>query len=134
MTYLLDTSVFSQPLRRKAVESALVRWSEVGDHACRVSVVSIAEVEWGLHLENRDARWERYRTLLENRLTALPTDIDIWRTFAEMKARQQKRGEIVADLDLLIGATAQRHKLTVATLNRNDFSRIEGIAWEDWSD
>lgn len=134
MTYLLDTSVFSQPLRRHAHQGALARWSEAGDHACRVSVVSVAEVEWGLHLENREARWHRYRALLENRLTVLPADSDVWRAFSEMKARQQRRGEIVADLDLLIAATARWHGLTVATLNKKDFSRIEGIAWEDWSD
>ena len=39
----------------------------------------------------------------------------------------------MADLDLLIAATAAHHKLTVATLNSGDFSRIEGIAWVDWS-
>jgi predicted nucleic acid-binding protein len=39
----------------------------------------------------------------------------------------------VADLDLLIAATAMVNSFTVATLNRQDFSRIEGVAWEDWS-
>lgn len=42
-------------------------------------------------------------------------------------------GAIVADLDLLIAATAVHHQWTVATLNSRGFSRIEGIAWEEWS-
>ena len=44
-----------------------------------------------------------------------------------MKARQQKLGQTVADLDLLIAACAREQGLVVATLNYRDFSRIE-----DW--
>lgn len=50
-----------------------------------------------------------------------------------MKARQQRLGEPVSDLALLIAATAKEQGLTVATLNSKDFSRIEGLAWENWS-
>lgn len=133
MKYLLDTSVFSQPLRRKPVEAALLRWRDVADANCQVSRVSIAEVEWGLAVENQAIRWEKYRQLLEHRLSVLETSAEIWSQFSTLKARQQKRGQPVADLDLLIAATAIRNKLTVATLNSRDFSRIEGVAWEDWS-
>jgi len=131
--YLLDTSVFSQPLRRRPVLAALQRWQEVGDEQCAASVVSISEVEWGLHYESNPLRWEKYSALLENRLSALPADQGVWSFFAKMKARQQKLGEPVSDLDLLIAATAKDRQMTVATLNKNDFSRIEGVAWEDWS-
>jgi predicted nucleic acid-binding protein len=131
--YLLDTSVFSQPLRKRAVEAALRRWSEVGDLSCAVSAVSVGEVEFGLALENRPERRRRYRALLEGRLDVLPTTMDVWLEFARRKARQQVLGEIVADLDLLIAATALVNGLTVATLNVTDFARVEGLSWEDWS-
>jgi tRNA(fMet)-specific endonuclease VapC len=133
MTFLLDTSVYSQPLRNKPVESSLLRWRDAGDRDCRVSLVSVAEVEWALHLESREARWQRYSRILEGRLPVLETDSEVWRQFARMKARQQQLGQIVSDLDLLIGAAAVIHQLVVATLNAGDFSRIEGLAWEDWS-
>lgn len=133
MQYLLDTSVFSQPLRNRPVESALLRWRDAGDHNCAVSLVSVAEVEWGLHAENRRERWHKYQRLLENRLRILETDAAVWMRFARLKARQQELGQSVADLDLLIAATAMEHGLTVATVNRTDFSRIEGTVWEDWS-
>lgn len=131
--YLLDTSVYSQALRRKPVESALRRWSKAGDARCRISVVSVAELEWGLHLEDHPVRWEKYRRLLEGRLEVLPAGEEIWHRFAEMKAGQYKAGHPVTDFDLLIAATASIHQLVVATLNHNDFSRIEGVAWENWA-
>lgn len=134
MRYLLDTSVYSQPLRRKAVVYALKRWQEVGDAACAVSIVSIGEVEWGLHSEGREQRWMKYQNLLKSRLEVLQTSNDVWTTFARIKARQQKLGEVVADLDLLIASVAINHGLIVATLNSRDFSRVEGLAWEYWSE
>ena len=131
--YLLDTSVFSQPLRKRPVEAALLRWSEAGDAACAVSAVSVGEVEFGLALENRVERRRKYEALLEGRLEILQTTMDVWKEFARRKARQQILGAVIADLDLLIAATALVHRLVVATLNTADFARIEGLSWEDWS-
>ena len=133
MTYLLDTSVYSQPLRNKPVIAALEHWSVAGDGRCRLSIVSHAEILFGLHWENNEARWRRYRELLEGRLQTAATDGVVWEKFAACKARQQQLGQPVADLDLLIAATAMVNSFTVATLNRQDFSRIEGVAWEDWN-
>ena len=131
--YLLDTSIFSQPLRRKPVMRALERWRDAGDATCRTSIVSVAEVEFGLNLEENATRWEKYNSILKDRLEVLNVDARVWAFFAKMKARQHKLGAVVADLDLLIAATAITHGLKVATLNAKDFSKIEGLAWEDWS-
>lgn len=131
--YLLDTSVYSQPLRRRPVMTALERWQEVGDEACAIAQVTVGEVEWGLHYEDNPQRWEKYTALLQDRLHTYETSAGVWSLFARMKARQQKLGEPVSDLDLLIAATAKEQGLTVATLNSRDFSRIEGLAWENWS-
>jgi len=113
--------------------NALQRWQGAGDSECQVSLVSVSEVEWGLHYENNQRRWKKYAALLENRLEICETGANIWSLFAKMKARQRLLGEVVSDLDLLIAATAKTNALTVATLNSRDFSRIEGLAWENWS-
>ena len=131
--YLLDTSVYSQPLRRRPVIQALGRWEAMGDPQCKVSVVSVAEVEFGLNWEGCVKRRKRYEEMLDERLEVVPTDLAVWKEFARRKARQQLLGLPVSDLDLLIAACAIYHQLTVATLNAKDFAKIEGCAWEDWS-
>ena len=131
--FLLDTSVYSQPLRNRPVMHALHRWQSEGDARCAVSLVSLGEVEWGLHYEDNPERWEKYTALLKDRLEVHATDPGVWSLFARMKARQRRLGEPISDLDLLIAATARANALTVATLNSRDFSRIEGLVWEDWS-
>ncbi|MCC5844209.1 MAG: type II toxin-antitoxin system VapC family toxin [Verrucomicrobia bacterium] len=132
MTYLLDTSVYSQPLRRKPVISALKHWAKAGDSNCKISVVTLAEIEFGLELERSTARQTQYESLLQNRLEIVPCGMQIWQRFARVKARQQKIGRVVADLDLLIASTAMVFDWTVATLNHHDFSKIENLKWEDW--
>jgi predicted nucleic acid-binding protein len=119
-------------LAPQASESAIDRWTEGGDSQCAVASVVIAEIERGLHWEGRVERWARYEALLKGRLEVVSTPMAVWEKFARMKARQYQLGEKVADLDLLIAAAAVANDLTIATLNTKDFSRIEGLAWEDW--
>jgi tRNA(fMet)-specific endonuclease VapC len=133
MKWLLDTSVFSQPLKKSPNLSALRRWKEASDRSCLTSIVVIAEVEWGLLSVDSERLWNGYRKLLEDRLEVLETGQKVWKRFSEIKACQKKIGQKVVDLDLLIAATASSHGLTVATLNHRGFARIEGLAWEDWS-
>lgn len=133
MRYLLDTSVYSQPLCRNPVETALIRWKVAGDSACCISAVTAAEVEFGLLLEDRPQRREKFQALLAGRLSVLETDSAVWMEFARRKARQRQLGREIGDLDLVIAATALTHRLTVATLNIRDFQSVEGLACEDWS-
>lgn len=133
LKFLLDTSVYSQPLRCKPLIAALEHWRDAGDAHCAISAVTLAEVEFGLHLEANPLRRQKFEGILRYRLPVLPTEGAVWSKFAQMKARQQHGGEPVSDLDLLIAATAITHNLCIATLNKNDFSRIESLAWEDWS-
>lgn len=133
MRYLLDTSVYSQALRRKTIPRVVDRWQQVGDSRCSISIVTAAEVEWGLHKLASPPAWARYEALLKPRLTIHPTDASVWNQFARIKAVQEAKGRPVSDLDLLIAATGLAHDLTVATLNLRHFSPITGLKVEDWS-
>ena len=35
--------------------------------------------------------------------------------------------------DLLIAGQALRHQLTLVTANVSEFSRVKGLAWQDWA-
>jgi len=131
--YLLDTSVYSQPLKRLADSASTRRWDALGDGACVVSVVTCAEVEWGLHKAAIPRWWALYEKVLKPRLRILPAEAAVWSEFARMKAVQFALGRPVADFDLLIAATAVRHSLTLATHNVRHFQLIQGLIVEDWS-
>jgi predicted nucleic acid-binding protein len=51
----------------------------------------------------------------------------IMERFAETRSFLRRRGQLVPDFDLLVGATALHHELTVLTFNRRDFQRIPDL-------
>ena len=137
VTHLLDTSVYSQPIRKTPVQTALARWEAVGDTAVVSSVICEAEVLFCIHKEkrkNNDTRiGERYDALLKGKCDLLPVDQSVAEIYAEMRDDLQSRGKKVAHMDLLIAATAKANNLTVATLNVKDFEIMNGVTVEDWS-
>jgi tRNA(fMet)-specific endonuclease VapC len=44
----------------------------------------------------------------------------------------EKSGTPIGPNDLLIGAIALAHNLTLVTRNHREFSRIAGLRFEDW--
>lgn len=106
----------------------------MGDAKLAVSVITEAEVRSGLLILGAATLMDKYETSLRGRLHTFRIDDEIAETFAILKARQSQVGSIVGDLDLLIAACARTYGLVLATLNRRDFSRVEGLAWEDWGE
>lgn len=133
LRYLLDTSVFSQPIRPQPLAACQNLWQQYGDARLAVPTITIAEIENGLFLKNSDKLWTAYRTILKDRLASLDFTASVASVFGEMKSRQARLGQTVDDFDLAIAATAVAHDLTVATLNKRHFKLIEGVSWEDWS-
>ena len=57
----------------------------------------------------------------------LNLSIPIMERFAELRAFLRRRGLLIPDFDLLIGATALHHELTLLTFNRGHFQRIPDL-------
>jgi len=53
--------------------------------------------------------------------------------YAKEKARLKKAGNIVDDLDLLIGATAIENNMILVTNNEKHFTRLQNIKVENWT-
>ena len=132
ITHLLDTSVYSQPLKPVPHPGVVARWQALGDARLAVSVIAEAEVRYGLALKGSAKLEAAYERILRGRLPVLPVDEAVGIAFATLKAAQHRLGKRVPDLDLLIAATAQVHQLVVATLNVKHFELIAGIRLEDW--
>lgn len=131
--YLLDTSIYSQPIRPVPNVTCQAHWQRHGDDRLAIPTIAIAELEYGLFLKNSDKLWEAYRTILKGRLRALGFTNATASVFGELKARQTKTGKTIDDFDLAIAAIAVCHDLIVATLNVRHFKKIDGLKWEDWS-
>ena len=131
--YLLDTSVYSQPLRPRPSKKCQANWDKQGDERLAVSSIVVAELEFGLFLKDSEKLWAAYRSILKGRIHTIDFTPSTATTFAQMKAQQKRIGRPVDDFDLAIAATAVSHDLTLATLNARHFQLVDGLHWEDWS-
>jgi tRNA(fMet)-specific endonuclease VapC len=57
----------------------------------------------------------------------LTLDDPIMESFAELRAFLRRRGLLIPDFDLLIGATALHYDLTLLTFNCRHFERMPGV-------
>ncbi|WP_269524190.1 type II toxin-antitoxin system VapC family toxin [Coraliomargarita parva] len=133
ITHLLDTSVYSQRLRRKPVDAVVRRWSALGDGKLAISTICEAELLFGLEKKASPRLWQEYESYLKHKLVVLPLDRKAIESYARIKASLLQQGLVVGEFDLLIGATALANHLVLATLNQRDFSKIAELKLEDWS-
>ena len=132
-SHLLDTSVYCQPIKPKPLPAVERRWRELGDAPLAISVISEAELLYGLELKSSAKLRSQYDQLLKGRLPILSVDSAVARSFSQIKAACRKKGFAASDFDFLIAATAKTHGLILATLNIRHFNGIEGLAVEDWA-
>ena len=132
-THLLDTSVYSQRLKPLPHVHAIGRWDKLGDELVVTSTICEAEVLFGIAHKASTRLAAAFSTQLRPRLAILPLDSACAAAYAEFRAACRRNGNPVADMDLLIAATAKAHGLVLATLNHRHFSLIPGLTVEDWS-
>ena len=124
MSYLLDTNIVSETVRRNP-NRALIAWlDQVPGEALFVSVLTLGEIRKGIEALSDKRRREKLRLWLEYELPAwfegrvLPVDLSVadrWgRLFAEV-------GRPVPTIESLLAATALHHELRLVTRNTGDF-------------
>lgn len=112
MRGLLDTSVFIASEQERALATA-----DLPEEAA-ISVVTLAELELGIHLAPSEAvRGRRLRTLRAVQATyvALPVDDMVASAFAELVAEARRGGRRPKIQDAWIAATAHAHGVPVYT-------------------
>jgi tRNA(fMet)-specific endonuclease VapC len=127
-SFLLDTDWVIDHFNR--VEAATRRLRELEGQGLAVSIISIAELWEGVYF-SKDP--ERSRGILEEFLSGvviLGIDEEVCKQFGQLRGSLRQRGRRIGDFDLLIAASALRHKLTLLTSNRRHFENIEGLRME----
>lgn len=120
---LLDTSVVIAP-----PAAGLAAIADV----VAVSAISVAEIEYGIgatdDLVERQRRRRRLRVVVDE-IEVIPFDEAVAESYGLLAnmVRAAGRDPRPRRLDLLIAATAERHRLSVATRNAEDFRHLERV-------
>ncbi|RQW77451.1 MAG: type II toxin-antitoxin system VapC family toxin [Geobacter sp.] len=124
MSYLLDTNIVSETVRRNPNKAVIAWLDQLPWEALYVSVLTRGEIRKGIEALADRKRREKLRLWLEHELPAwfegrvLSVDLavaDRWgRLLGEM-------GRPVPTIDSLLAATALHHELRLVTRNSADF-------------
>ncbi|MDB5730845.1 MAG: VapC toxin family domain ribonuclease [Variovorax sp.] len=138
--WLLDTNILSE-LRRPRPEPKVVALvaAQPLDHLF-VSVVTLAEIRFGIELvadagrraELHDWLQLRVRPMFEQRVLPISEDVMLkWRLLVE---EGRKGGHTFSQPDLIIAATALHHGLTVVTRDTADYAKTRVPLLNPWDD
>ena len=120
--YLLDADWVIQALGNR--QPALQTLEGLATSRIYVSYVTVGEAfERAFVSANPQAHLISFRQFLSAYRFLTLNDAIVER-FAETRAYLRRRGQLISDFDILVGATALHHDLTVLTFNARDFQRI----------
>ncbi len=125
MSHLIDSDVVADYLKGIPEQ---VHWiNALIPGGIAVSIITYGEIYDGID-GSRDPKTAEHVFRQFLRLAdVLPLNQSVMRRFASVRRDLRSRGLLIGDMDMLIGATALHHRLTLVTRNRRHFDRIPGL-------
>ena len=125
MRYLVDSDWGIDYMHQR--EQVVRRIEELRPDGLGLSIVSVAELyEGAFYSTDPQAEILALRNFLAD-FEIVHLDEEICQIFGQQRRRLRAEGNIIGDLDILIGATALRYNLTLLSNNRRHFERLEGL-------
>ena len=119
MTYLIDTNIISEVMRKKP-DPQVDAWFRTQPQIA-TSAVCVEELVFGLRRRSAFAKESWLRKMLADVGVVHPVTDSAAQWAGSQRARMQREGRVVAQADALIGACAWEHALILATRNTKDF-------------
>ena len=131
MDYLLDTNICIHLFRGQYDLDQ--KFLEIGLQNCAISEITLAELMFGAENSKNPSENKKVIQQFTDQIKVIPIYNAI-PIYASEKVRLRSIGKMISDFDLLIGSTAIANDFIMVTENIKEFSRIEGISYENWVD
>jgi tRNA(fMet)-specific endonuclease VapC len=129
--YLIDSDILVYSLKNHPLVQQ--RFQENISLPKSISVITYGELYYGakksVHVEKNLAVVRRISELFP----IINTTKSIMETFADLKTGLQSKGNVIADFDLIIAATALSMNYILVSNNEKHFSRIPSLQIENWT-
>jgi len=138
VSYLLDTNVVSETIKPAANAGVSKFLSEADEDQLYLSVVSLAELHYGIQRLERGAKRGRLEKWFADDLLArferriFLMDGMAAAEWGVIMARGERMGRPISEMDAWIAATAAIHGMTIVTRNVGDFAAHEGKLLNPW--
>jgi predicted nucleic acid-binding protein len=124
---LVVANVLSEATRPEP-DSRVVRWLRENERGLVVNPIVLGEIRFGILLLRRSRRRRELERWFEEgiqRLRCVDWDAETALHCSELLAGLRRRGRAMPVKDSLIAASALRHGLPLATLDRGDFDEAD---------
>ncbi len=128
---LLDTDTVSYLMRADPKVTSRAGSYRQARSQFQISAITQYEILKGLKARGASTRLRFFERFCEQHVV-LPLTEEIIRRAADIYANLHRRGALIGDADILIGATALVHGLVVITNNEAHFRRITGLQIDNW--
>ena len=129
--YLLDTCVISDFVKGEHGTLTSLKDQQPADLA--ISAITHFELDYGLALNPaRGKKISQIITTLTQSVLVLPFTEKTGKYAAQIRADLKNKGMPIGFYDVLIAGCALEHGLTLVTANTDEFSRVSGLALENW--
>ena len=128
--YLLDTNILSD-LMDNLRGNARKRLGQVGYEVVCTSIIAAAELRYGAVRKQSKRITSRVDAIL-TQIAVIPFAPDAEHHYAYLRYQLERSGTPISGNDMLIAAHALALGATLVTANTREFTRIEGLAVENW--
>lgn len=128
--YLLDTNILSDLVRNPAGRIAQ-RIEIVGEESICTTLIVSAELRFGA-LKKGSKRLSSQLEAVLSALDILPMEEPVDVRYAGLRLALERAGTPIGCNDMLIAAHALALDLTLVSANEREFSRVPGLAIENW--
>lgn len=126
--YLLDTDTVIAMLRGEyGVQERVLA---AGLDSCGISEITLAELYTGAFKSGIEKDYGQ-ADFAATFFRIYPIG-EALKTYAQLRADLERRGERLDNMDLFIASTALEHQLVLVTGNGRHFARIPDLVLEDW--
>jgi predicted nucleic acid-binding protein len=140
VSFLLDTNVISEWVKRRPDPGVIAWVADVDEDRVFLSVVTLAELRYGIARLADGGRRRRLDAWLRDELPLrfegrlLSVDEAIADRWGEVVARREAAGRPIGVMDAFIAATANIHALKLVTRNKSDFESAANEIVNPWAD
>ncbi|WP_135081333.1 tRNA(fMet)-specific endonuclease VapC [Terasakiella sp. SH-1] len=131
LRYMLDTNICIFVIKNRPEHMRAV-FNEKSHSMC-VSAITVAELIYGAE---KSVQKEKNLKVVEgflSRLETLDFDEEAANHYGEIRAALEKKGLPIGPYDLMLAGHSRSRGLVMVTNNTREFSRVDGLRLEDWS-
>jgi tRNA(fMet)-specific endonuclease VapC len=131
--YMLDTDISSYIMKRTH-EMVLRKLQRVAVSDVCISAITKAEMMYGVEVSPRRPKDQAALNEFLRYVEVLDFPAKAAIDYATIRAYLKARGTMIGGNDLFIAAHARSSELTLVTNNTREFSRVQGLKIENWTE